>query len=184
MYFWRKNSDVTSVWLCHLKVRFISDRTADAAARCYSRLFSRWGFECFVFRRTFSRCGSRTGGRSGESARSVGVAAASWRSTVCTARWCVTPSRCQSPSSTPPRTAWWDPAPPGCSVSRIHVSATHTHHTTHQYTGYIHTEHTPHHHVDKSTHSVRLGHVRGVTAWNSKRKAPCDRDGPYTPRLI
>lgn len=83
---------------------------------------------CFI-----SRCGFRTGGPSGVSVRSAGVAAASWRSTVCTAPWCDTPSRCPSPSSTLPRTAWWDRAPPGCSVSRMHVSATRAP-QQHQYT--------------------------------------------------
>lgn len=78
-----------------------------------------------------SRFGSKTDEQSGESARSAGAAAASWPSTACTGPWCVTPSRCRSPSSTPPRTAWWDPAPPGCSVSRMHVSATRTHTCTH-----------------------------------------------------
>lgn len=75
------------------------------------------------------RSGSKTGGQSGESVRNAGDAAVSWQNTVCMAPWCDTPSRSPSPSSTQPRTAWWDPAPPGCSVSRMHVSATHTHHT-------------------------------------------------------
>lgn len=51
------------------------------------------------------RCGFKTAGPSGGRGRSVGVAAAWWRSTACTEPWSVTPSRCLSPSSNQPRMA-------------------------------------------------------------------------------
>lgn len=63
-----------------------------------------------------SRSGSRTAEPSGGSGKSAGAEAASWPSMDSTGPWCATPFPCQSPSSSPPRTASWTPVPRGCWV--------------------------------------------------------------------
>ena len=66
------------------------------------------------------RSGSRTAEPSGGSGKSAGAEAASWPSMDSTGPWCATPFPCRSPSSSPPRTASWTPAPRGCWV-RAHT---------------------------------------------------------------
>lgn len=63
------------------------------------------------------RYGFRTAEPSGGRGRNAGAVALWWLSTGCMEPWWGIPSPCQSPSSSPPRTASWSPAPPGCSVS-------------------------------------------------------------------